>query len=136
MNLGQLILALETSCPSNYEVRLHFDNYNNPHSHTVMDWEGAYPSRLSSYRGYYEYLRIGISGPYNEPMQTVKQLLAECRDAVGTTFFGYKGGEYLMTEKTEVYIDYYGEANGWYLSHVELSSETPNALLLVARQEP
>ena len=38
-------------------------------------------------------------------------LLSECRQCIGSTFQGYKGGYYKMDEHTEVWIDNYGHAS-------------------------
>ncbi len=56
-----------------------------------------------SYRGFYE--RIAF-----EPKSfvTVGQMLTEAKKAVGVTFNGYKGGEYVMDGETLVHIAPYG----------------------------
>lgn len=59
---------------------------------------------LSSYRGYYEDLAF-------EPLDVeipVSELLNECMGAMGRTYYGYKGGEYLMGENTPLWIAEYG----------------------------
>jgi hypothetical protein len=42
---------------------------------------------------------------------TIRKMLFHAEFALGKEFTGYKGGTYLMTERTECYIDYWGEAN-------------------------
>lgn len=56
-----------------------------------------------SYRGYYDNLAF-------EPAEdvSVSQMLDAAKSALGKTFTGYKGGEYLMTKETECYIANYG----------------------------
>lgn len=57
-----------------------------------------------SYRGYYEELAF-------EPAVnvTVESMLACAKDAVGRIFIGYKGGEYTMTEYTDVWLANWGQ---------------------------
>jgi hypothetical protein len=57
---------------------------------------------LHSYRGYYEDLAVTVAGtgaPWN-----LGKLLRELRAAQGKTFTGYKGGEYVMTRVTPVWV--------------------------------
>lgn len=56
-----------------------------------------------SYRGYYECLAF-------EPKSDVKvaDSLELARKCLGKTFHGYKGGQYLMNEYTDVYLARYG----------------------------
>lgn len=61
---------------------------------------------LDSYRGYYRDLAF-------DPItrrRPVKDVLKECRDAMGRTFKGYKGGDYMMGEATPVWVASYGIA--------------------------
>lgn len=60
--------------------------------------------RLYSYRGYYCDLAF-------EPTTQVKearQLLSECRAAMGKIFEGWKGGDYVMGENTPLWVAGYG----------------------------
>lgn len=43
---------------------------------------------------------------------SVKDMLENAQMALGETFTGYKGGDYLMHEHSKCYIDDYGEWNG------------------------
>jgi hypothetical protein len=67
-----------------------------------------------SYRGYYDHLAF-------EPAEniTVGAMLAAAESAVGTTYPGYKGGEYEMGLYTDVWLSRYGynddEKIGWVL---------------------
>ena len=49
-----------------------------------------------------------------EPKRNVSidDMLSEAKSVVGATLCGYKGGEYKMTEYTDVWLDYYGESDG------------------------
>lgn len=56
-----------------------------------------------SYRGYYEDLAF-------EPMDnvTVKSMLEHAQKALGSTYTGYKGGEFYMSGSTDCWIARYG----------------------------
>lgn len=83
MYLSELISKLEEHPPS--QVVTH--GFSEPHS----------------YRGYYD--RLAFEPTDNT---TVGEMLACCKEALGNTYTGYKGGEYLMDGDTECYIAYYG----------------------------
>lgn len=56
-----------------------------------------------SYRGYYERLAFEPAADV-----TVKSMLDCAKSALGSTYEGYKGGEYTMGEYTECYLAEYG----------------------------
>jgi len=60
-------------------------------------------TRPHSYRGYYDQLAF-------EPAKDVpvRAMLADAKGALGTTFTGYKGGEYTMCAYTDVWLAEYG----------------------------
>lgn len=60
-----------------------------------------------SYRGYYEDLAFEVATDIS-----VGTMLELCRESVGKTFYGYKGGEYVMNEYTDCWIAEYGRSNG------------------------
>lgn len=74
-----------------------------------------YPGCFDSYRGYYDQLMLS---PCSTPI-TVGELIQKGRDAIGSTFEGYKGGEYIMHGDTIVYVDNYGECNQQQIVDVE-----------------
>lgn len=57
-----------------------------------------------SYRGYY----CDLSFTPESREEPVADLLSRCRESMGQTFTGYKGGEYVMGESTPVWIAEYG----------------------------
>ena len=83
MTLGKLIAALEAM----------------PEGADVANLNGAH-----SYRGYYSDLAFEKS----DGTRPAAELLAECKDAMGKVFYGYKGGEYLMGELTPVWLASHG----------------------------
>lgn len=84
MVLSELIAALEKADPEQI-VPLGFAD---PHS----------------YRGYYDQVAFSPRRPIS-----VKEMLAAAKEALGSTYEGYKGGEYTMKEHTECWLAYYGE---------------------------
>lgn len=88
ITLGQLIQQLEVRERPNI---------------VIYDFAMLAPTTLASYRGYYEHLALGHT---NEPRfeVTVADLLDRLREAVGQVFTGYKGGDYLMSENTPLWV--------------------------------
>lgn len=58
-----------------------------------------------SYRGYYECL-----GFIPTPNTSIIQMIGCAQRAVGATYDGYKGGEYVMTVDTECYLAVHGDS--------------------------
>lgn len=98
MTLGKLIAVLE-SLPSD----------------TPVEGLGA----LDSYRGYYSDLAFED----DVSPRTVGDVLADCRNALGERFTGYKGGDYYMTKNTPLWVSDYGCASGKRL--MGLSGDAP-----------
>lgn len=101
MTLGELISTLKRKRP---ETPVYLDFV-----HFVPDCQ------VHSYRGYYEDLAIGYKsgGECN-----VGDLLAALEKANGATFYGYKGGEYVMGDDTVVWVANDSEAGGTVIMDV------------------
>ncbi len=69
----------------------------------VFDCGGA-PHEPDSYRGYYSDLALSAHGDE----VTAGKLLAELKAANGTTFQGYKGGDFTMGNDTPLWCAEYG----------------------------
>jgi hypothetical protein len=73
-----------------------------------------YLNGYGSYRGYYEDLYIELEeSPGRKNKDSSPTTLQEFVDVLNTkvlnkTFVGYKGGDFLMNEKVDVYLSYYG----------------------------
>lgn len=78
-----------------------------PNVIVILD-TGGFPGLLHSYRGYYRFI---ATEPSQEPI-TVKDFLNNVKSAIGSEFTGYKGGEYLMTRMTPVWVSAYGDNSG------------------------
>lgn len=81
--------------------------------------------RPHSYRGYYEDLAF-------EPVAntTIGNMLAAARSALGATFEGYKGGDYVMGERTDCWLAEYGDTG------VPIVLHAPPAYVLPAARPP
>lgn len=86
MNLGELIDALETVHPD-----------------TVTDAGFCHPH---SYRGYYHELSFAPCGT-----TTAGEMLQLARWSVGRVFSGWKGGDFLMSPSTKVWVSPEGQCS-------------------------
>lgn len=88
--LGELIDALKAVVDQNPDAVVP-DGFCNPHS----------------YRGYYEQLAF-------EPAQNVRvrDMLLDAEHALGSTFQGWKGGDYTMDEHTDCWLAHRGDSDG------------------------
>jgi hypothetical protein len=64
---------------------------------------------VESYRGYYSDLSFDAS---SATAKTAGQVLADLRAALGSTFEGYKGGDFVMGSDTPLWVSAYGSASG------------------------
>lgn len=101
MTLGELIDTLK-SFPKDYFV--------------VIRPYDLIPHGFTSYRGYYDELALeyDVKG-----YCTVEDLLRVAKDVVGKELMGYKGGKFLMTKNTPVWISNYGNTSNMLLTKVE-----------------
>jgi len=90
----------------------------------IFDFDNNYgPSSPDSYRGYYSDLAF-------EPVsQTVpvSQFMAMCQEALGKTFTGYKGGDFLMDKNTPLWCASYGNTGP---AIIDLSISAENVILI------
>lgn len=80
---------------------------------------GGHPGRALSYRGYYEDLAFA---PSDTPI-TVGEFRIVCQAALDATFTGYKGGDFVMTADTPLWISSYGTASGQAITGTILRNE-------------
>lgn len=113
LTLGGLIAALEIE---------------NPALPIVLD-NGMEPGDFDSYRGYYSDLSIE---PGANPI-TVGEMLTKAKAALGATFTGYKGGDFVMGEGTPLWASEYGCASGIAVTGVVLH---PEKVVLSTKQIP
>lgn len=116
MRLGQLIEALEII------AKKPKGEYGLPGKDRGVRFEmySIVPTHLMSYRGYYDQIAVGYDME-DRPQETVtvEVFLALCKKALGQIFTGYKGGDFVMTADTKVWVANYGHCDGLVLDHVE-----------------
>ena len=83
VTLGKMIAFLKAANPDLMLPRL-----ENPHS----------------YRGYYSDLAFEPSDGFRK----ASEILADCESSLGSTFTGWKGGDFLMKESTPVWVAFEG----------------------------
>lgn len=88
LTLGKLVKMLELADPN---VVVAFSS-------------GSYPGEEMSYRGYYS----DLSFDSQKKPKKAGDLLAQCKQALGKEYTGYKGGEFLMDDKTPLWKSEYG----------------------------
>jgi hypothetical protein len=96
LTLGELILKLE-----------HIEDKSKP---VIFD-EQYHPTNLDSWRG--SYCELALEYAQTGKKLSVEKLLKKLKDAIGTTFYGYKGGDFLMGKTTPIWIANYGESSGF-----------------------
>lgn len=96
LTLGKIIKLLELEKPDN---ECHFD------------FCGFYPSKLSSWRGVYAHLAFEYKDRQQGKVPIVADVLLMCRNAIGKTFTGWKGGDFTMDESTPLWVSNSGDAH-------------------------
>jgi hypothetical protein len=100
------------------------------HSKPVYyDFGRLFPTDFDSYRGYYEQLALGVSNGAHQ--HTAGTLFKAAKQCMGKIFTGYKGGDFLMTATTPIWVDNVGDCTGTFLYGVYESSGT--VFLLTAK---
>jgi hypothetical protein len=120
LTLGELIdkvAGASPTQPDGDDKRVYFD-FCNFYPHDIDSWRGSYEQLALGYRDWYE-------GPTHP--QTVRDFLAMLNKAVGEVFVGYKGGEYLMTRDTPVWVARHGEVGSTVVSG---AIDTGHALII------
>jgi hypothetical protein len=74
-----------------------------------FDFGSLVPTSLDSYRGYYSELAIGFASP-DEAEPNASTFLSMLKGAVGSTYTGWKGGDYKMDENTAIFVANRGNA--------------------------
>jgi hypothetical protein len=123
--LGAVIAALERADP---EADVHFD------------FAYLRPTKVQSYRGFYDHLALGWShasihdddGKFLRHWPRAADLLTELKSAVGQTFEGYKGGRYCMDAEMPLWVDRWGEASSTAIKAASIDDGT--VVLVTARE--
>jgi hypothetical protein len=95
LTVGELILLLE--------------QVNDKARKVSFDFGYFYPIGLDSWRGSYCELAFEYSNEGDAP--TVEQVLNQLRSAIGKTYEGYKGGDFVMGKTTPLWVANCGDSN-------------------------
>ncbi len=87
--------------------------------------DGTHPGKLRSWRGMYERLSLDTGHEHTN----VGALLDDAVRAVGATFTGYKGGDYVMHVDTPVYADEWGRCPGMGIAGIDYDG-APTRLII------
>jgi hypothetical protein len=79
---------------------------------------GGCPGDYMSYRGYYDMIAVDHGDTC-----TVAEFLAKTTEAIGKEFTGYKGGEFIMTKHTPVWVAEYGQSGGIGIVGIERTAD-------------
>lgn len=108
MTLGQLIEQLEKM---------------NPESGVICSTDTSMVfTSFDSYRGYYDDLALGyITKDYheNDEIHTVKDFLEEAKSCLGKTFYGWKGGKFVMDANTPLWVANSGHTSDFVIDRIE-----------------
>ena len=111
LTLGGLIAELEKAKP---DAPVIFDS-------------GEHPGSPLSYRGYYSDLAFRLT---DKPV-TVAVMRAWAKAALGTSFEGYKGGDFLMEADTPLWASNYGTNSGRAIISVSIEG---NGVILMTKE--
>lgn len=94
LTVGEMIAAL-ASMPGTHYVRYDFGNF--------------VPTKVNSYRGYYDCPAIGYD---DHPNRTAEEVVEELRSCLSREYSGWKGGEYSYDENSFLWVANYGDSTG------------------------
>lgn len=120
LNLGQIIERLDALGDKDEQ-------------YVSFDFESAYPTRLTSWRGIYAHLALEFA--FDKDAPTVSALLDTLKNAVGTTYEGYKGGMFRMSEQTPVWVANWGHSGSTAIVNVFQSQGTRTVILETQYQD-
>jgi hypothetical protein len=105
--VGELILKLEM-------VK---KNEKGEDKQVRFDFANLRPTGLNSYRGTYREIAFGFDEETNIP--TVSEVITWLKEAIGKTYTGYKGGNFVMGKNTPVWVANYGNSNSDGISGIK-----------------
>ena len=102
ITVGELIKQLENT-------ELMYDE--NEYKSVYFDFGSAIPTNIDSWRGSYDELALGYEltgydSKENAHFSDCKadKLLEELKSAIGKTYTGWKGGDFIMSENTPIWV--------------------------------
>ena len=102
LTLGELILKIEPMLQNQDSIKEKYEH----EARVVYDFEYLFPLSIDSWRGIYRELALDYNVE-GTPM-AVSEFFKMLKGTIGTTFEGYKGGDFLMTKQTPIWVANYG----------------------------
>jgi hypothetical protein len=107
LTLGEMILKLEPIVSRQKEI---IKKYK-AEAMVRFDFEYLFPTAIDSWRGSYAELALNFcDGEGNDKQMTVSEFLRMLKETIGKTLTGYKGGDFLMTKHTPVWVANYSRS--------------------------
>lgn len=104
MTLGEMILKLE--CVIADVKRTEKEEYQDPD--IKFEFAACHPVCLSSWRG--SYAELAIEYAIDGKILKAQEFLDMLKEAIGKTYCGYKGGDYIMGKATPMWVANNGDS--------------------------
>lgn len=127
LTLGELILKLEPIV----KKQLERVKEGNDEATVVYDFEYLFPTKFNSWRGIYAELALNFNTE-GKPLK-VSEFYKICKETLGKTFEGYKGGEFTMSKITPIWVANYGNAGSTAL--IDVVDDDYTVILITAYRE-
>lgn len=101
LTLGELILKLEPIVEAQKKKK------KDDQANIYFDFADTFPTHLHSWRGSYAELAIGFGGgtySSDDKAMTVIDFYKILKEAIGKTYIGWKGGDFVMGKNTPLWV--------------------------------
>ena len=99
-----------------------------------FDFGNLFPTYIDSWRGSYNELALNYTEDYSkEKPKTITEFLMMLKEAIGKTYTGYKGGEYVMDENTPVWVANYGQSGDTAV--IDIIDEDYEVIIITGRRK-
>ncbi len=106
LSLGELIARFEAISPTYTD----YQEKEQP-KNVCFDFPEAKPTHLDSWRGAYDELALEFTWDSDAKYPPVTEFLEELRGAIGKTYTGYKGRDFVMGKTTPIWVANYGRSD-------------------------
>lgn len=96
LTLGEIILKIEAI------VERHKSFEGKEEATVYYDFEHLFPTKIDSWRGIYA--ELALNWQTEGEVMRLGDFLKMLKEALGKTFIGYKGGEFVMSKNTPVWV--------------------------------
>ena len=132
LSLGEMILKLEPILQRKNKV---IEKYKSEPT-VIYDFGELFPTSIDSWRGSYSELALNYKEYDNndkiQPM-TITEFVKMLKGAIGSTYTGYKGGEFTMKKDTPVWVANYGYSSETAI--IDIVDSEYNIILITALRE-